>query len=61
MAQIAVDATQLEDLCGLVDDVLGHATEDRALEVAVIRVPLATLDALRGANAEVRVHATVAA
>jgi hypothetical protein len=61
MAQVLVDVDQLEDLCSLVDDIIGRATEDRVLDVAVIRgVPLSTLAAARGALAEIRCHSTVA-
>jgi hypothetical protein len=61
VAQVLVDADQLEDLCSLVDDILSRATEDRVLDIAVIRgVPLPTMAAARGALAEIRCHSTVA-
>ena len=60
MGQILVDADQLEDLCTFVEGFLGRATEDRVLDVAVIRgVPLSEMAAARGALAEIRCRSTV--
>ena len=62
MARVEVDAGTLDDLCDLVDGLLSHGLEDPILGHVTIRaVPQSHVDALRGAVAEVRCHATACA
>jgi hypothetical protein len=55
--RVEVDALALRDLLERVDDLLARVVEDREVGVAWLQgAPLALVDALRGAAAEVRVH-----
>jgi hypothetical protein len=55
--RVEVSALALHDLLDRVDDLLARILEDRELNVAWLQgAPLALVDAVRGAAAEVRVH-----